>query len=148
MASYNSSNSSTLIPASNDKFRLASEVVDFSTTTNVANDNFDVIGIPANSYVVTAGCDVLTVDSAGNTGKIAVGDSSGAAIYVAAVAPTSATQLTPANTTGKCYASANDIRLTITDGAINAKVRVWAIMISLDKGGTEKDTESQSVTFA
>lgn len=148
MASYNSSNSSTLIPASNDKFRLASEVVDFSTTTNAANDNFDVIGIPANSYVVAAGCDVLTADSAGNSGTIAVGDSSGAAVYVTAVAPTSATQLTPANTTGKCYASANDIRLTVATGAINAKVRVWAIMISLDKGGTEKDTESQSVTFA
>ena len=112
------------------------------------SDNFDVIGIPANTYVVAAGCDVLTADTAGNTGTIAVGDSASSTAYVSAVAPTSATQLTPANTTGKAYASANDIRLTVGTGAINAKVRVWAIMISLDKGGTEKDTESQSVTFA
>ena len=148
MASYNSSNSSTSISASSDKFRIASEVVDFSSTTNAASDNFDVIGIPANTYVVAAGCDVLTADTAGNTGTIAVGDSASSTAYVSAVAPTSATQLTPANTTGKAYASANDIRLTVGTGAINAKVRVWAIMISLDKGGTEKDTESQSVTFA
>lgn len=148
MTAYNSSNTSTLIAASSDKFRIASEVVDFSATTNAASDSFDVIGIPANTYVVAAGCDVLTVDSAGNSGTIAVGDSASGTAYVSAVVPTSATQLTPANTTGKSYAAANDIRLTIATGAINAKVRVWAVMISLDKGGTEKDTESQAVTFA
>ncbi len=68
MASYNSSNSSTSISASSDKFRIASEVVDFSSTTNAASDTFDVIGIPANTLVINAGCDILTADSAGNSG--------------------------------------------------------------------------------
>jgi hypothetical protein len=148
MTAYNSSNSSTLITASRDTVRIASEVVDFSSTTNAASDTFDVIGIPANTLVINAGCDILTADSAGNSGTIAIGDSASGTYYVAAATVAAAGQMTVANDDAKAYSSANDIRVTVGTGAINAKVRVWAVMISLDKGGFEKDTESQSVTFA
>jgi len=94
MTAYNSSNSNRLIKASTDKVRVMSEVVDFSSTTNAGGDSFDVIGIPANSLVIAAGCDVMTADTAGNSGTLAVGDSSGAAVYVAAAAPTSTGQMT------------------------------------------------------
>lgn len=147
MTAYNSSNSSTLLTASSDKVRVLSEVVDFASTTNAASDSFDVIGIPANSLVIAAGCDVLTADTAGNSGTIAIGDSASSGYYVAAVAPSSTGQLTITDDS-KVYSAANDIRITVATGAINAKVRVWATVISLDKGGFEKDTESQSVTFA
>jgi hypothetical protein len=147
MTAYNSSNSNRLIKASTDKVRVMSEVVDFSSTTNAASDSFDVIGIPANTMVLAAGCDILTADTAGNSGTLAVGDSSGAAVYVAAAAPTSAGQMTLVDDS-KAYSSGDDIRLTVATGAINAKVRVWATMISLDNGGTDADTDSQTVTFS
>jgi hypothetical protein len=147
MTAYNSSNSSTLISASTDKVRILSDVVDFSSTTNAASDTFDVIGIPANTLVITAGCDVLTADSAGNSGTIAIGDSASGTYYVAAATVAATGQMTITDDS-KVYSAANDIRITVATGAINAKVRVWAVVASLDKGGTEKDTESQSVTFA
>ena len=147
MTAYNSSNTNRLIKASSDTVRVMSEVVDFSSTTNAASDTFDVIGIPANSMVIAAGCDVLTADSAGNSGTLAVGDSSGAAVFVAAAAPTSTGQMTIVDDS-KAYSSGDDIRLTVATGAINAKVRVWATMISLDKAGSDADTDSQNVTFS
>ena len=148
MTAYNSSNSNRLIKASTDKVRVMSEVVDFSSTTNAGGpDTFDVIGIPANTMVLAAGCDILTADTAGNSGTLAVGDSSGAAVYVAAAAPTATGQMTLVDDS-KAYSSGDDIRLTVATGAINAKVRVWATMISLDNGGTDADTDSQTVTFS
>ena len=52
--------------------RIASEVVDFSSTTNAATDTFDIIGIPANTVVLAAGFDVFSAGT--GTGTIAVGD--------------------------------------------------------------------------
>ena len=147
MTAYNSSNSNRLIKASTDKVRVMSEVVDFSSTTNAATDTFDVIGIPANTMVIAAGFDVLTADTAGNSGELALGDSSGAGVYVAAGTVAAAGQRTLVDDS-KAYSSGDDIRLTVTVGAINAKVRVWATMISLDNGGTDADTDSQTVTFS
>ena len=147
MTAYNSSNSNRIFKASSDAVRVMSEVVDFSSTTNAGGDTFDVIGVPANTLVLAAGCDILTADTAGNSGTLAVGDSSGAAIYSAAAAPTSTGQKTLTDDP-KAYSAGDDIRLTIASGAINAKVRVWATMISLDKGGTDVDADTQNVTFA
>ena len=62
MTAYDSSNTNTQIKASSDTVRIASEVVDFSSTTNAATDTFDVIAIPANTMVLAAGVDVLTAD--------------------------------------------------------------------------------------
>ena len=147
MTAYNSSNSDRIFKASSDAVRVMSEVVDFSSTTNAGGDTFDVIGVPANTLVLAAGCDILTADTAGNSGTLAVGDSSGAAIYSAAAAPTSTGQKTLTDDP-KAYSAGDDIRLTVASGAINAKVRVWATMISLDKGGTDVDADTQNVTFA
>ena len=145
MTAYNSSNANRLIKASSDTVRVMSEVVDFSSTTNAASDTFDVIGIPANTLVVAAGMDVLSAGT--GTGTIAVGDSGNGAYYSAAAAPTSAGQVTITDDS-KVYSSGDDIRLTIATAAVNAKVRVWATMISLDKGGSDADTDSQTVTFS
>ena len=148
MANYNSSNANRRLKASSDKVRVMSEVIDFtSTTTANSGDTFDVIGIPANTLVMSAGVDVLVADTAGNSGTIAIGDSGDPDQYVNEVAPTSTGQqallVAP-----EAYSAGDDIRLTIATGAINGKVRVWATMISLDKDGSDVDGDSMNVTFA
>jgi hypothetical protein len=148
MANYNSSNANRRLKASSDKVRVMSEVIDFtSTTTANSGDTFDVIGIPANTLVMSAGVDVLVADTAGNSGTIAIGDSGDPDQYVNEVAPTSTGQqallVAP-----EAYSAGDDIRLTIATGAINGKVRVWATMMSLDKDGTDVDGDSMNVTFA
>ena len=148
MANYNSSNANRRLKASSDKVRVMSEVIDFtSTTTANSGDTFDVIGIPANTLVMSAGVDVLVADTAGNSGTIAIGDSGDPDQYVNEVAPTSTGQqallVAP-----EAYSAGDDIRLTIGTGAINGKVRVWATMMSLDKDGTDVDGDSMNVTFA
>jgi len=145
MTAYNSSNANRLLKASSDQVRIMSEVVDFSSTTNAATDTFDVIGIPANTLVLSAGVDVLSAGT--GTGTIAVGDSGDADQYVDEVAPTSTGQQTILNAP-EAYSSADDIRVNVATSAVNAKVRVWATMISLDKGGSDADTDSQNVTFS
>ena len=145
MTDYNSSNTNALIKASSDTVRIASEVVDFSSTTNAATDTFDIIGIPANTVVLAAGFDVLSAGT--GSGTIALGDSVDGDQYVAAVAPTSTGQQAVL-AAPYAFSSADAIRATIATGAINAKVRVWATMVSLDKGGSDADTDSQTVTFS
>jgi hypothetical protein len=148
MANYNSSNANRRLKASSDKVRVMSEVIDFtSTTTANSGDTFDVIGIPANTLVMSAGVDVLVADTAGNSGTIAIGDSGDPDQYVNEVAPTSTGQQTLL-VAPEAYSSGDDIRLTIATGAINGKVRVWATMMSLDKDGTDVDGDSMNVTFA
>ena len=148
MANYNSSNTNRRLKASSDKVRIMSEVIDFTATTTAnSGDTFDVIGIPANTLVMSAGVDVLVADTAGNSGTIAIGDSGDPDQYVNEVQPTSTGQqallVAP-----EAYSAGDDIRLTIATGAINGKVRVWATMISLDKDGSDEDTDSMNVTFA
>ena len=148
MANYNSSNANRRLKASSDKVRVMSEVIDFtSTTTANSGDTFDVIGIPANTLVMSAGVDVLVADTAGNSGTIAIGDSGDPDQYVNEVAPTSTGQQTLL-VAPEAYSAGDDIRLTIATGAINGKVRVWATMISLDKDGSDVDGDSMNVTFA
>ena len=148
MANYNSSNTNRRLKASSDKVRIMSEVIDFTATTTAnSGDTFDAIGIPANTLVMSAGVDVLVADTAGNSGTIAIGDSGDPDQYVNEVQPTSTGQqallVAP-----EAYSAGDDIRLTIGTGAINGKVRVWATMISLDKDGSDEDTDSMNVTFA
>ena len=146
---YNSDITSTNLSAKRGSSipRVISDVVDFSSTTNATGDTFDVLPIAANSLVLAAGFDVLTADDAGNSGTIAVGDSVDADQYAAAATVAAAGQMTTLDA-NYAYSSADAIRLTIGTGAIDAKVRVWACVISLDDGATLSDTDSQTSTFA
>ena len=146
---YNSNITSTNIPSKRGSSipRVISDVVDFSSTTNATGDTFDVLPIPANSLVLAAGVDVLTADGAGNSGTIAVGDSVDADQYTAAATVAAAGQMTTLDG-NYAYSAADAIRLTIGTGAIDAKVRVWCCVMSLDDGGTSADTDSQTSTFA
>ena len=149
MAAYDSNVTSTNLPSERGSSipRVISDVVEFSSTTNASGDTFDVLPVAANSLVLAAGVDVMTADTAGNSGTIAVGDSVDADQYAAAATVAAAGQMTTLDA-NYAYSSADAIRLTIGTGAINAKVRVWACVMSLDDGGVLADTDSQTSTFA
>ena len=157
MATYTITGGGTTgLSSSAPKVRVASVVVDFSSTTNVANDVFECIELPANSYVVTAGIDVLTVDSAGNSGTVSLGDGADVDRYITAAVPTSAGQMTIRAQAGAgsmgttsigygIYASSDTVDVVVATGAINAIVRVWAVVADCDGIG---DGQGQKVTFA
>jgi len=121
--------------------RVLSTTVDFSETTNAAADTFDCLNIVAGSVVLGAGVEVQTVDSAGNSGTLALAVDGVA--NVAAAAPTSLGQMTNAapglDVVGTSDATA---RLTVATGAINAVVRVWVVVA--DPG----DYNTQTAVFS
>ena len=147
MATYTITGAGTTgFPSSGPNVRVVAEVVDFSATTNAAADVFEVISVPANTVVLAAGINVVTADSAGNSGTLALGDGTDADRFVAASTPAAAGQETPifATTAPKMYSAADTIDLTVATGAINAVVRVWAIFADCT-GGVET---AQTVTFS
>ena len=136
----------TGFPATGPNVRVIAEVVDFSSTTNAASDVFQTLSIPADTVVLGAGINVITADSAGNSGTIELGDGGDANRYVAASTVAAAGQETAifATTVPHLYDSADTIDMVIGTGAINAVVRVWAIIADCT-GGVET---AQTVTFS
>ena len=136
--------------------KLLSVVVDFSSTTNVANDVFECIELAANTYVVTAGIEVMTADTAGNSGTVSLGDGDDVDRYITAqtigntnLVPIRAqagagSQGTTAIGYGN-YTAAASVDILVATGAINAVIRVWAIVADYDGLGAN---EAQKVTFA
>ena len=141
--------------ADGKKVRVISEIVDFSEFTISTNDVIQVIELPANSLVLYAGLDVLTADSAGNSGTLSLGDGADVDRYVAASTPTAGIETTRARAGDSSlgttsigyayYAAADTIDLVNATGSINAKVRVFAVVADCDGLG---DTEGQNVTFS
>ncbi len=157
MATYTiTGGGSTGITSNAVDVKLLSVVVDFSSTTNVANDVFECIELPANTYVVTAGLEVMTADTAGNSGTVSLGDGDDVDRYVTAqtIANTNLVPIRAQAGAGSqgttsigygVYTAADTIDVVVATGAINAVVRVWAIVASYDGLGSN---ESQKVTFA
>jgi hypothetical protein len=157
MATYTiTGGGSTGITSNAVDVKLLSVVVDFSSTTNVANDVFECIELPINTYVVTAGLEVMTADSAGNSGTVSLGDGDDVDRYVTAqtIANTNLVPIRAQAGAGSqgttsigygVYTAADTIDVVVATGAINAVVRVWAIVASYDGLGSN---ESQKVTFA
>ena len=157
MATYTINNVGTVgHPASAPKMRVIDVVVDFDSTTNASGDVFECLSLPANTYVVTAGVDVLTADSAGNSGTISLGDGADVDRYIATAAITSTGAMTikaqagtsAMGTTSVAYGihvAADTLDLVLSTGAVDGKVRVWAL--TADFGG-QGDAEAQIVTFA
>ena len=135
--------------------KVISQIVDFSSTTNAANDVFQVLSLPANTLVLYAGLDILTADSAGNSGTLSLGDGDDVDCFVSASTATAGIETTRARagdsskgTTSIGYrycAAAETIDLVVATGAINAKVRVFAVTADCDGHG---DGEAQVVTYA
>lgn len=123
---------------------FTSIVLDFAATTHTSSDVFEVIHIPADSMLVAAGIDVLTVDAAGNSGTVALGD--GSVTYVTAAVPTALGQMTHSDALAELFvsfAAANTLDLTVATGILDGKVRVWAVMLDYSD-----PIVAQRVTFA
>ena len=155
MATYSiTGGGSTGFSASAGEVKVLSVVVDFSSSTNASGDIFQCIELPANSYVVTAGIEVMTADSAGNSGTVSLGDGDDVDRYVTALTIAN-TNLVPiraqAGSQGTTsigygvYTAADTIDVVIATGAINAVIRVYALVADYDGLGAN---EAQKVTFA
>ena len=135
--------------------KVYSEIVDFSAFTITTNDIVEVIELPANSLVLYAGYDVLTADSAGNSGTLSLGDQADVDRWVAASTATAGIETTRARAGDSSlgttsigyayYAAADTIDLTNATGSVNCVVRVFAVVADCDGHG---DNEAQNVTFA
>lgn len=78
-----------------------------------------------------ASFEVLVADTAGNTGTLAVGDSGSSTRWTSAITVQTTGLKAITSTTPILYTSANDVRLTIGTGAINAIVRVYALITDI-----------------
>ena len=144
-------------PSKAPDLKCVSVVVDFSSTTNAANDIFECITLPANTYVVTAGIDIITADTAGNSGTLGLGDGADVDRYITTAATTSAGLMTIREQAGAgsmsttsigygIYAATDTIDIKVTTGEVNCVVRVFAL--TADFGGYAGDSDGQVVTFA
>jgi hypothetical protein len=141
MTTYTNDGGTTGFPASSNVVRVIAEVIDFDSTTNAAADVFQVLNIPAGTAILDAGIKVLTVDSDGNSGTVALGD--GTLVWVVAAAPTTLGQMTSASVAVSVKNVADTLDVTVATGAINAKLLVWAVVADLN---VNKDT--QVLTFS
>ena len=142
-------------PTGLPKVRVLSQVISFSDTTNASGDIFQVLSLPANTLVLYAGLDILTADSAGNSGTLSLGDADDVDCFVSASTATAGIETTRARagdsskgTTSigfRYCAAAETLDLVISTGAINAVVRVFAVTADCDGHG---DAETQKVTYA
>ena len=144
-------------PSKAPDLKCVSVVVDFSSTTNVANDIFECITLPANTFVVTAGFDIITADTAGNSGTLGLGDGADVDRYISTAATTTAGTMTIRERAGVgsmgtvsiaygIYKATDTIDIKVTTGAVNCVVRVFAL--TADFGGYAGDSDGQVVTFA
>ncbi len=124
---------------------LSSVVIDFAATTHTSSDVFEAIHIPANTMVLAAGIDVLTLDA--GTGKVDLVDSLNSITYVAALVITSAGQLAASDATAEmfvAYDSADTLDVTVSVAVFTTGViRPWAVLMDMTN-----PIETQRVTFA
>lgn len=121
-------------------FVVAERVVSAATLTNkAATDTIDVLDIPANSFVIVAGVEVITADTTGSSPTLSLGDSSSATQFFSASSNPKAsagTVVTSAATTWKFYKTTSPLRVTINTAALtNAVFRVFAYVVR-DTGNT------------
>ena len=123
---------------SSNRVYVMSKVVDYAGFSAAAADVVQALVIPDNSAVLLAGMEVLTADSAGNSGTVALGTFSGIASggFVLAAAPTTVGQMIPVTVPAGGFVSegtggSDSIDITGATGVINAKIRVWAVVADL-----------------
>ena len=145
MATKGYSGGTTGHPTNTRPAYVMSRVVDCATNVPGSTDVFQVLNIPAKSIVITAGIDVITADTAGNSGTVILGDGNNDNVWVAAAAPSSAGLMTKiaGHTLDNTifYNTADTIDITFATGVVNAKMRVFAVVCDLDdRDVTDNDT--------
>lgn len=140
MGTKTNNGGTTGFQATGGAVRVISAVVNFATVTVAAADVVQVLNIPANTLILDAGVEVLTGDTAGASGTMALGD--GTTTWVTAAVTTATGQMTNASVANIVKNAADTLDLTIAVGTVNSKVRVWAVVADLSSPNT-----SQTLTF-
>lgn len=97
---------------------------------NAAGDTANAINIPAGFTVLWAGFEVLTADTAGNTGTVQITDGTNTYTSAVTVQTTGIKAYTAA--ANRLYTTAGILSAAVGTGNINAAIRVFAVVIDLN----------------
>ena len=133
MATYTITGATAGVPVG-VKPQIVEVVLDFSTTNLTTSDSVEVFELPANTMVLMAGLETLTVASTGSP-VLDLGDDADDDIYAAAVAGHTAVA-SGTTSVGKFYTSADTIDLIANTATFDGKVRVFAVIAELGTAET------------
>jgi len=133
MATYTITGASAGVPVG-VKPQIIEVVLDFSSTNLTTADSVEVFEMKANTLVLMAGVEVLTLASTGSP-VLDLGDDADDDIFAAAVA--GHTALASGTTSvGKFYTAADTIDLIANTATFDGKVRVFAVIAELGTAET------------
>ena len=116
------------------KPQIIEVVLDFSSSTLTTSDSVEVFEMKANTLVLMAGVEVLTVASTGSP-TLDLGDDADDDLFAAAVqGHTSVASGT--TSVGKFYTAADTIDLIANSATFDGKVRVFAVIAELGTAET------------
>jgi|TARA_R100001015_G_C4426445_1_gene25177 hypothetical protein len=131
-------------PSTRRKPYWVENTVDLSLFDPVANDIVQVLNVPAETFVINAGIEVLTASASGVT--LDLGDGGDVDRFVDGLDSTSTghgAQVANASNVGHVYGSADTIDVKVLGATDNAsKLRVWAIMC--DVSGSDETASNSS----
>ena len=131
-------------PSTRRKPYWVENTVDLSLFDPVANDIVQVLNVPAETFVINAGIEVLTASASGVT--LDLGDGGDVDRFVDGLDSTSTghgAQVANASNVGHVYGSADTIDVKVIGATDNAsKLRVWAIMC--DVSGSDETASNSS----
>lgn len=133
MATYTITGATAGVPVG-VKPQIVEVVLDFSTTNLTTADSVEVFELPANTLVLMAGLETLTVASTGSP-VLDLGDDADDDIYAAAVAGHTAVA-SGTTSVGKFYTAADTIDLIANTATFDGKVRVYAVIAELGTAET------------
>jgi hypothetical protein len=133
MATYTITGATAGVPVG-VKPQIVEVVLDFSTTNLTTSDSVEVFELPANTLVLMAGLETLTVASTGSP-VLDLGDDADDDIYAAAVAGHTAVA-SGTTSVGKFYTAADTIDLIANTATFDGKVRVFAVIAELGTAET------------
>ena len=123
------------------KPQIIEVVLDFSSTSLTTSDSVEVFEMKANTLVLMAGVEILTVASTGSP-VLDLGDDDDDDLYVAALSGTATGhEINNAAGTAKLYTAADTIDLIANTATFDGKVRVFAVI-------AEMGTAETAATFA
>ena len=131
-------------PSTRRKPYWVENTVDLSLFDPVANDIVQVLNVPAETFVINAGIEVLTASAYGVT--LDLGDGGDVDRFVDGLDSTSTghgAQVANASNVGHVYGSADTIDVKVLGATDDAsKLRVWAIMC--DVSGSDESASNSS----
>ena len=133
MATYTVTGAVAVVPLG-IKPQIIEVVLDFSSSTLTTSDSAEVFKMKANTLVLMAGVEVLTVASTGSP-TLDLGDDADDDLYAAGVqGHTSVASGT--TSAGKFYTAADTIDLIANSATFDGKVRVFAVIAEMGTAET------------